>query len=294
VSPPTLELLRVSASGSPAAGVRRLPVIAKLVDTSTCIGCKACEVACQEWNDLPPETTVQLGSYQTLPNTTADFWNLIKFNEHEEQGGALHWLMRKDQCMHCEEPGCLIACPAPGAIVQYSNGIVDFEQDQCIGCGYCMSGCPFDVPRFHTKTKRVYKCTMCVDRVAVGLQPACVKACPTSCLQFGTKDAMLEVANKRVEQLRANGFPQAAVYDPPGVGGTNVVTVLAFGDRPGLYGLPSDPTVPLTVRLWKGPLKWIGNFAMLGGILGVFVHYVRFGRKDPHPEDRPPSPRGRE
>jgi formate dehydrogenase iron-sulfur subunit len=277
----SLEIHRISASTPPAPGVRRVPAITKLVDTSTCIGCKACEVACQEWNDLPPETTVQLGTYQTLPDTTANFWNLIKFNEHEESG-ALHWLMRKDQCMHCEEPGCLIACPAPGAIVQYANGIVDFQQDQCIGCGYCMSGCPFDVPKFHATSKRVYKCTMCVDRVAVGLEPACVKACPTGCLQFGTKTAMLEVAGKRVEQLKANGFSQAAVYDPAGVGGTNVVTVLAFGDRPGLYGLPSNPTVPLAIRIWKGPLKWIGNLAMLGGLLGVAVHFVRFGRKDRH------------
>jgi formate dehydrogenase iron-sulfur subunit len=275
----TLELLRVSASTPPAPGVRSIPIITKLVDTSTCIGCKACEVACQEWNDLPPETTVQLGTYQTLPDMSANFWNLIKFREHEEDG-ALRWLMRKDQCMHCAEPGCLAACPAPGAIVQYTNGIVDFQQDQCIGCGYCITGCPFDVPKIHTKSKRVYKCTMCVDRVAVGLQPACVKACPTSCLQFGTKDAMLEVANTRVAQLKSNGFPNAAVYDPPGVGGTSVVTVLAYGDRPELYGLPRDPTVPLAVRLWKGPLKWIGNLAMLGGMLGVAIHFVRFGRKN--------------
>ena len=274
----TLELLRVSATTAPAPGVRAMPTITKLVDTSTCIGCKACEVACQEWNDLPPETTVQMGTYQTLPTTTANFWNLIKFQEHETDG-AFGWLMRKDQCMHCAEPGCLIACPAPGAIVQYTNGIVDFQQDQCIGCGYCITGCPFDVPKFHAKTRRVYKCTMCVDRVAVGLQPACVKACPTSCLQFGTKDAMLEVAGKRVAQLKSNGFANAAVYDPPGVGGTSVVTVLAYGDRPELYGLPRDPTIPMSVRLWKGPLKWLGNIAMLGGVLGVFVHFVRFGRK---------------
>jgi formate dehydrogenase beta subunit len=282
---PTLELLRISATTSPAPGIRALPIVTKLVDTSTCIGCKACEVACQEWNDLPPETTVQMGTYQTLPDLTENFWNLIKFKEHEDEGG-LHWLMRKDQCMHCTEPGCLIACPAPGAIVQYTNGIVDFQQDQCIGCGYCMTGCPFNVPKFSTKTRRVYKCTMCVDRVSVGLQPACVKACPTSCLQFGTKEQMLEVANTRVGQLRENGFAQAAVYDPPGVGGTSVITVLAFGDRPDLYGLPRNPTIPATVRFWKGPLKWIGNLAMVGGLLGVFVHYIRFGRKD-DPTRRP-------
>jgi formate dehydrogenase beta subunit len=276
-----LEIIRVSASTPPAPGVRTMPLVSKLIDTTTCIGCKACEVACQEWNDLPPETTVQSGTYQTMPDTTSNFWNLIRFSEHETERG-FHWLMRKDQCMHCQEPGCLIACPAPGAIIQLANGIVDFQQDQCIGCGYCMSGCPFDVPKFHPTSKRVYKCTMCVDRVAVGLEPACVKACPTGCLQFGTKTAMLEVANKRVDQLRANGFAQAAVYDPPGVGGTNVVTVLAFGDRPGIYGLPSNPTVPLAVRIWKGPLKWVGNLAMVGGILGVLVHFVRFGRKDAH------------
>jgi formate dehydrogenase beta subunit len=274
----SLELLRVSASSAPAPGVRVEPVVVKLVDTSTCIGCKACEVACQEWNDLPPEQTGDTATYQTLADTTANFWNLIRFREYEDEG-TMRWLMRKDQCMHCAEPGCLIACPAPGAIVQYTNGIVDFQQDQCIGCGYCITGCPFDVPKFNRGTNRVYKCTLCTDRVAVGLQPACVKACPTSCLQFGTKDAMLEVAQTRVEQLRASGFPQAAVYDPPGVGGTGVVTVLAYGDQPELYGLPKDPIVPLAVQVWKGPLKWLGNAAMLGGLAVAAAHFVRYGRK---------------
>ncbi len=282
-----LDIVRISASSAPAPGVRRQPIVTKLVDTSTCIGCKACEVACQDWNDLPPEPTLQRGTYQTLPATTASFWNLIRFNEHESESG-LHWLMRKDQCMHCAEPGCLIACPAPGAIVQYANGIVDFDQDHCIGCGYCMTGCPFDVPKFAVNTRRVYKCTLCADRVGVGLQPACVKACPTSCLQFGTKDDMLEVATRRVEQLKANGFPDAAVYDPPGVGGTGVVTVLALGSQPELYGLPADPVVPRAVRMWKG-VKAVGNVAILGGLLAAAVHFVRFGRK--HLE---PAPRSRD
>jgi formate dehydrogenase beta subunit len=286
----SLEVIRASGSTAPSPGVRVQPTVTKLVDTSTCIGCKACEVACQEWNDLPPESTVQTGTYQTMPATTANFWNLIKFNEHEDEGGALQWLMRKDQCMHCAEPGCLVACPAPSAIVQYSNGIVDFQQDHCIGCGYCITGCPFDVPKFNPSTRRVYKCTLCVDRVAVGLQPACVKACPTSCLQFGTKEDMLTIANTRVAQLKSNGFTQAAVYDPPGVGGTSVVTVLVHGDQPELYGLPKDPTIPAAVRLWKGPLKWFGNAAMLGGLAAAVVHFVRFGQKA-HAEPPPPAER---
>jgi formate dehydrogenase iron-sulfur subunit len=277
----TLELRAVSATSTAAPGIRETPVVSKLIDTSTCIGCKACEVACQEWNDLPPETTVQVGTYQTLPQTTSNFWNLIKFHEYED-GAGLHWLMRKDQCMHCADPGCLKACPAPGAIVQYNNGIVDFQQEHCIGCGYCIAGCPFDIPRFNTRTKKVYKCTLCVDRVAVGLEPACIKACPTSCLQFGTKDQMRQIGEKRVAQLKAAGYSQASLYDPPGVGGTGVITVLALGDRPEAYGLPKDPKIPLSVSLWKTPLKWIGNLAIIGGVVGTFIHYLRFGPKRIH------------
>ena len=275
----TLELRASSASNSPSPGIRSAAVVAKLIDTSACIGCKACEVACQEWNDLPPETTVQLGSYQTLPEMTPNFWNLIRFSEHEAEGGSFHWLMRKDQCMHCADPGCLAACPAPGAIVQYNNGIVDFQQENCIGCGYCMAGCPFNIPKLSKTTKKVYKCTLCVDRVSVGLEPACIKACPTSCLQFGTKEQMLQKANSRVNQLKAAGFKDAMVYDPQGVGGTSVVSVLAFGTIPEAYGLPADPNVPLSVQFWKSPLKWIGGLAMIGGIIGTFIHYLRYGPK---------------
>ncbi|MGE5344562.1 MAG: 4Fe-4S dicluster domain-containing protein, partial [Acidithiobacillales bacterium] len=164
-----LEIRRSSASvwGS-GSSLRTLPAVSKLIDTSTCIGCKACEVACQEWNDLQVVPTQQVGSYQTLPTLDPDFWNLIRFDEKEVDGG-IKWLMRKDQCMHCAEPGCLEACPAPGAIVQYANGIVDVNPAQCIGCGYCATGCPFDVPRFSARTGKMAKCTLCVDRVSVGL-----------------------------------------------------------------------------------------------------------------------------
>jgi len=284
-----LEIRAMSATSTPAPGIRSTPVVAKLIDTSTCIGCKACEVACQEWNDLPAETTVQIGTYQTLPETTPNLWNLIKFNEHETSDGAFHWLLRKDQCMHCADPGCLTACPAPGAIVQYNNGIVDFQQDNCIGCGYCIAGCPFNVPKMSRQTKKVYKCTLCVDRVSVGLEPACIKACPTNCLTFGSKDVLVQKAQSRVAQLKAAGFTQAAVYDPPGVGGTSVVTILAYGDNPEAYGLPKDPNISFAVQLWKSPLKWIGNLAIMGGIIGTFIHYLRFGPKHV-PEDAENKP----
>ncbi|MGZ6071485.1 MAG: formate dehydrogenase subunit beta [Myxococcaceae bacterium] len=288
-----LEILQSSASlrGQPA-GLRRVPFVSKYIDTSTCIGCKACEVACQEWNDLPTVRTQTSGTYQTLPSLHAEFWNLIRFEEVEVEGN-FSWLMRKDQCMHCADPGCLRACPAPGAIVQYTNGIIDVNQEQCIGCRLCETGCPFNVPRFSEKTGKMSKCTLCIDRTTVGLEPACVKSCPTGCLHYGTKEDMVALGKERVSQLKARGFATAGLYDPPGVGGTNVVTVLKYADKPELYGLPANPTVPATVRFSKGPLRWFGLVAMGAVILGLAGHYLRFGpRAPPKSPPSPPPPAG--
>jgi formate dehydrogenase iron-sulfur subunit len=268
------------SDGSTHAGASRDYDVCKLIDTTTCIGCKACEVACVEWNGYEFRETTFDNTYQTMPETAWNFWNLIKFNEVETDGG-LQWLMRKDQCMHCEEPGCLIACPADGAIVQYTNGIVDFNQANCIGCQYCVTGCPFNIPKFNEATKKVYKCTLCSDRVGAGLEPACIKSCPTGCLHFGSKEDMKFEAGKRVTQLRANGHADADVYDPSGVKGTHVIYVLGDAKHPENYGgLPADPRVPVFVKLWKGPLKWLGGIGLMAGVFGVFMHYVRFGPKE--------------
>lgn len=292
MSQANLEIIRISGHPGPVpgAGLKRELEVAKLVDTTTCIGCKACEVACLEWNGLSFSDTTFQNSYQTMPETDWNFWNLIKFNELERDDGSMMLLMRKDQCMHCAEPGCLVACPADGAIVQYANGIVDFQQDQCIGCGYCMTGCPFNIPKFSPTSRKVFKCTLCSDRVNEGLEPACIKACPTGCLHFGTKAEMKELAENRAQQLREHsGFPNAGVYDPAGVNGTHVLYVLHDATNPEAYGgLPRDPRVPWTVRLWKYPLKWIGNLAMLGGIVGIFVHYLRYGPKTIEKEEELP------
>jgi len=276
----TLEIKAISGhrGGTPGQDVSREYEVCKLVDTTTCIGCKACEVACVEWNGYDFRETTFANNYQTMPETAWNFWNLIKFNEVETENG-LQWLMRKDQCMHCEEPGCLIACPADGAIVQYTNGIVDFNQEHCIGCQYCVTGCPFNIPKFNTETKKVYKCTLCSDRVGAGLEPACIKSCPTGCLHFGSKEDMLGLANERADQIkRETSHKNAGVYDPSGVGGTHVIYVLHDKDKAEQYGgLPQNPTVPLFVKMWKGPLKWLGGFGMAAGGLGGFMHYIRFG-----------------
>jgi formate dehydrogenase iron-sulfur subunit len=267
--------------GEMRGGVSRDYDVCKLVDTTTCIGCKACEVACLEWNGYEFRETTFDNTYQTMPETAWNFWNLIKFNEYTTDDGTPQWLMRKDQCMHCEEPGCLEACPADGAIVQYTNGIVDFNQANCIGCQYCVTGCPFNIPKFNSATKKVYKCTLCSDRVGAGLEPACIKSCPTGCLHFGSKEDMLFEAEKRVAQLKANtSWKNAGVYDPDGVHGTHVIYVLGDARDPEKYGgLPANPTVPFFVKMWKGPLKWLGGLGMAAGVLGVFMHRVRFGVK---------------
>jgi formate dehydrogenase beta subunit/formate dehydrogenase gamma subunit len=316
-----LEIARVSATDARTT-VRAEDTLCMLIDTTTCIGCKACEVACVEWNDLhlePVYTERILHSYQTMPDMTPAFWNLIKFNEIEVDrerrplpaaagpGGAawmpsalaesvageaasdagVMMLMRKDMCMHCAEPGCLVACPAEGAIVQYTNGVVDFRQEHCIGCGYCMTGCPFNIPKFDPASKRVYKCTMCSDRLENGLGPACVKACPTGCLEFGTKKQMAERAEKRAAQLKPD-FPKAGVYDPAGVGGTGVIYVLHHADKPQLYGsLPANPRIDPQIALWKGPLKWLGGVSLGASLVAATVHYLLAGprrvKEEAHP-----------
>ncbi len=303
-----LEIARTSATDARTT-VREDDQLAMLIDTTTCIGCKACEVACVEWNDLhlePEYGERMLHSYQTMADMTPSYWNLIKFNEipvdrdrrplepavagasflpaaHAGGESALEspgimMLMRKDMCMHCAEPGCLVACPAEGAIVQYTNGIVDFQQEHCIGCGYCMTGCPFNIPKFDPASKRVYKCTMCSDRLENGLGPACVKACPTGCLEFGTKKEMTERAEHRAEQVRGDGFKQAGVYDPAGVGGTGVIYVLHHADKPEIYGgLPATPRIDPQIAFWKGPLKWMGGLAFAGSFVAAAVHYLTAG-----------------
>jgi formate dehydrogenase iron-sulfur subunit len=288
----TLEVKAISGhrGGTPGRGVTRDYDVCKLVDTTTCIGCKACEVACVEWNGYEFRETTFDNTYQTMPETAWNFWNLIKFNEYTMDDGTPQWLMRKDQCMHCEDPGCLEACPADGAIVQYTNGIVDFNQANCIGCQYCVTGCPFNIPKFNSATKKVYKCTLCSDRVGAGLEPACIKACPTGCLHFGSKEDMLFEANKRVTQLKANtSWKNAGVYDPQGVSGTHVIYVLGDAIDPEKYGgLPANPKVPFLVQMWKGPLKWLGGVGIVAGILGVFMHRVRYGVKEVEGEEKRP------
>ncbi len=279
-------LIRRSASTvTPPA--QRQTEVAKLIDVSKCIGCKACQTACLEWNELEEEVGVNVGVYDNPHDLTPNTWTLMRYTEWENpETNNLEWLIRKDGCMHCEDPGCLKACPSPGAIVQYSNGIVDFIKENCIGCGYCIKGCPFNIPRISQVDNKAYKCTLCSDRVAVGQGPACQKACPTQAIVFGPKDEMKEWADKRIEDLKSRGFDKAGLYDPPGVGGTHVMYVLHHADKPELYaGLPNDPKISPVVEAWKGVSKYAG-MAVLGLTAAAgFVHYILQGPNRVSDED---------
>ncbi|MEM5329647.1 formate dehydrogenase subunit beta [Paraburkholderia sp. JHI2823] len=284
----SLDIKRVSATTTPSPGVREpaTGTVAKLIDVTKCIGCKACQTACMEWNELRDEIGFNTGVYDNPHDLTEHSWTVMRFAERENPDGNLEWLIRKDGCMHCEDPGCLKACPSPGAIVQYTNGIVDFHQENCIGCGFCIAGCPFDIPRLSRKDRRVYKCTLCSDRVAVGQEPACVKTCPTGAIVFGTKEDMKQHAAERIVDLKERGFQNAGLYDPPGVSGTHVMYVLHHADQPSLYhGLPENPRISPMVRLWKGAAKPIALGIMALTALAGFFHYTRVGPNEVTDED---------
>lgn len=276
------DFARISATTFRPPDVRHDFEVAKLIDVSKCIGCKACQAACLEWNNQREEVGYNRGVYDNPHDLTPNTWTLMRFTEWENpESGNLEWLIRKDGCMHCADPGCLKACPAPGAIVQYNNGIVDFVSENCIGCGYCVKGCPFNIPRISQADHKAYKCTLCSDRVSVGQAPACAKACPTGAIVFGTKQAMLDYAQTRLTDLKSRGFKNAGIYDPPGVGGTHVMYVLQHADQPQLYAnLPQNPRISQVVELWKGLTKYAGMAVIGFAAAFAFVHATVARRND--------------
>jgi formate dehydrogenase iron-sulfur subunit len=270
--------VRRSASSVPEPA-RKLEPVAKLIDVSKCIGCKACQSACLEWNDMIEEVGTNDGTYTAPHDLTPNSFTLMRFTEWvNPETEKLEWLIRKDGCMHCADPGCLKACPAPGAIVQYSNGIVDMVKENCIGCGYCIQGCPFNIPRISKVDNKAYKCTLCSDRVSMNQEPACSKACPTKCITFGTKAEMTAHAQTRIEDLKSRGYANAGLYDPAGVDGTHVMYVLHHADKPHIYAnLPDNPRISPLVEIWKGVAKYAGLAAMAGVAAAGFLHHLVAG-----------------
>jgi formate dehydrogenase iron-sulfur subunit len=264
-------------------------------DTSVCIGCKACEVACKEWNGLPdPDADVLKLTGMSYDNTGAlgsNSWRHVAFIEQakplidlapdargddalgDSDGGGTRWLMASDVCKHCTHAACLDVCPT-GALVRTEFGTVIVQPDVCNGCAYCVSACPFGVIDRREDDGRAWKCTMCYDRLRGGLEPACAKACPTDSIQFGPLDELRAIAQGRLEDLHASGYPEARLYgaDPDdGIGGAGAFFLLL--DEPEVYGLPPDPVVTTRdlPRMWR----WAG---MAAGVLAAGVAVAFAGR----------------
>jgi formate dehydrogenase iron-sulfur subunit len=237
-------------------------ITAFLTDSTLCIGCKACEVACKAWNDLPDDGFEMSGfSYDNTRALGHSTWRHVKFVEraagrgdHGADAGyrsnVFRWDFSSDVCKHCEHAGCLEACPT-GSIVRTEFGGVFIQPDVCNGCGYCVVACPFGVVDRRPGDGRAFKCTFCYDRQKAGLQPPCATACPTQSIQFGELEDLRARAQRRVEELRARGIEDAVLYDASGtsVGGTHALFV--FRGDPEDYNLPAAPDVP-TVHLGDG------------------------------------------
>ena len=250
----------------------------KLIDTTKCTACRGCQVACKQWNEMPGLKTKQWGSYQNPPELQWNTWTLIRFQEYVNEKGAFKWLFRKDGCMHCTDAACVKVCPS-GALYHTEYGTVAIHHERCIGCKECISSCPFDVPRYDRTTDKIYKCDLCLTRLRGDQQPSCVKSCPTGALTIGPKDTMLRKAYARAKELGGD----ANVYGDKFVGGTHVVYVLE--EKAKVYeALPRDPSVPLTVIVWKDLLKPLSLIAAGGVIAGSFIHYIIHGPKLPDEE----------
>ncbi len=252
-------------------------------DTSVCIGCKACEVACKEWNGVPDDGFDLLGmSFDNTGSLGADSWRHVAFVEQpgkpvdlglpsfdlpgdgDGERTDFRWLMSSDVCKHCTHAGCLDVCPT-GALFRTEFGTVVVQEDICNGCGYCVSACPYGVIDRREDDGRAWKCTMCYDRLGDGLEPACAKACPTDSIQFGPLDELRERARQRVADLHEAGETEARLYgaDPDdGVGGDGAFFLLL--DDPEVYGLPPDPVVPTrdAGSMWRHAGMAAGAFVL--------------------------------
>jgi formate dehydrogenase iron-sulfur subunit len=253
--------------------------LAMFTDVSLCIGCRACQVACKQWNQLAPEEPEWTGSYQNHAHFTDKSYRLVRFfEETDDKARIKQWHMMSDVCKHCAQAGCLDACPT-GAIYRTEHGTVNINQDVCNGCRYCVSSCPFGVVAFNETTGTATKCTFCNDRIHNGLGPACAKACPTESIQFGFRDDLVTKAKKRVETLKGMGFKDAQLYgaDSGGfLGGLNAFFLLLA--KPSTYNLPESPKLPQR-NVMVDSLLSIGSALVVG--LGVLLSFRERGKGGP-------------
>ena len=249
-------------------------------DTSVCIGCKACEVACKEWNQLQGDSPAFLAdSFDNTGSLDAQNWRHVQFVEHVPDesattGNGTAWLMMSDVCKHCKHASCMEVCPT-GAIIRTEFDTVFIQQDVCNGCRNCIAACPYSVIGMNQQTGTAHKCTLCYDRLQGGLEPACAKACPTQSIQFGPLADLQKAADVRLATLHSQGQTHAQLYgrDESVYGGLNAFFLLM--DKPETYGLPNADNARLPSRNDAGGYL----AALVTGVLAVVAGLVAFRRR---------------
>jgi formate dehydrogenase iron-sulfur subunit len=251
----------------------------KLYDASKCTACRGCQLACKQWNGLKAGQTENTGTYQNPPSLQPNTYMVIHYQDYVTSEGQVKWLFRKEACMHCTKAACVTVCPSGALYYNEEFKTVGMNREKCIGCKECVAACPFEVPKYDSKTDKVYKCDMCESRISNRLEPACVKACPTGALKWGDKEEMLQLANKRAQQLGMD----ASLYGDKYVGGTHFMYVLP--EKKDIYAdIHKNPKVPLSVFIWKDLLKPLSLLAAGGVVGGSVLHYILHGPKRPDPE----------
>lgn len=224
--------------------------IAMLLDVSKCTACRACQVSCKQWNELPAETTTNRGGYENPPDLSYSTRTRIRFFEHESAAG-MAWYFVNQRCLHCTDAACVNSCE-PQALKHNEMGFVSYEKDLCIGCGYCAETCPFEIPRLSEDgivfpdTRKMNKCDFCADRVTNDLQPACAKTCPTGAIFFGEREEIIAKGKARVAELVAAGNTEANFYGEHEMGGLHQMYVLP--EKPAAFGLPENPQAKPLVK----------------------------------------------
>lgn len=220
-----------------------------LIDTSKCTGCRACQAACKQWNQLPAEQTAFNGTYENPANFSPVTWTKIVFNyKDKDANGRVHWLFSKQGCMHCTEAACIKVCPA-NAIYRTDFGTVRIDPDRCIGCNYCAANCTYNVMGFDQVAHVARKCTFCLDRISNGLIPACAKTCPTGAITYGERSDLIDLAERRLAELKRAGKTEANIYGVEELNGLGMIYLLE--DRPAKYGLLEDPRVSTAAHIWS-------------------------------------------
>lgn len=242
---------------------------AMLIDVAKCMGCRGCQVACKQWNQLPAEQTSFTGTYQNPKDLSGKTWTLVTFTElagRTPEDPQVKWLFRKRSCLHCGDATCVQACPT-GAARKRPDGIVYIDQDICAGCKYCVEVCPFKTPRYDHESGTVKKCRMCLDRLADGLQPACATACPTGAISFGDREGMVRLGMARFSVLRQQN-PDARFYGATELGGLGIMYLLP--ESASVFGLPENPALPHSRIIYRWLLGIIPGLAILGWIANRF------------------------